>query len=60
MSDRHPSQSLDETKSYFSSLNNIIEKIVNEKPKARGNFNASSSFFWVNDADTTEGRIHFQ
>ena len=57
---RHPNQSLDETESYFSSLNDIIEKIDNEKSKAiilTGDFNARSSFFWVNDADTTEGRI---
>ena len=60
MSYRHPDQSLDETESYFSSLNDIIEKIDNEIPKAiilTGDFNARSSFFWVNDADTTEGRI---
>ena len=60
MSYRHPNQSLDETESYFSYLNDIIEKIDNEKPKAivlTGDFNATSSFFWVNDVDTTEGRI---
>ena len=52
---RHPNQSLDETESYFSSLNDIIEK---EKPKAiilTGDFNARPSFVWVND--TSEGRI---
>ena len=44
---RHPNQSIEETESYFSSLNDIIEKVANEKPKA-------IVFFWVNDADTTE------
>ena len=60
MSYRHPNQSLDETESYFSSLKDIMEKIDNEKSKAfvlTGDFNARSPFFWVNDADTTEGRI---
>ena len=60
MSYRHPNQSRDETESYFSSLNDTIEKIDNGKPKAivlTGGFNARSSFFWINDADTTEGRI---
>ena len=50
MSYRHPNQSIDET----------IEKIANEKPKAivlTGDFNARSPFFWVNDADNTEGCI---
>ena len=57
---RHPNQSLDQTESYFSSLNDIIENIDKEKPKAivlTEDFNVRSSLFWVNDADTTEGRI---
>ena len=56
---RHPNQSIEETESYFSSLNDIIE-VENEKPKAivlTGDFSARLPFFWVNDADTTEGRI---
>ena len=58
MSYRHPSQSIGET--YFSSLNDIIAKIENEKNKPiilTGDFNARSPFLWVNDADSTEGRI---
>ena len=57
---RHPNESLDESESYFSYLNDIIEKIDNEKSKAiilTGDFNARSPFFWVNNADFTEGRI---
>ena len=37
-----------------------MKLIDNEKPKAiilTGDFNARSSFFWVNDADIIEGRI---
>ena len=60
LSYRHPNQSIEEVDSYFSSLNDIIEKIENEKPKGiilTGDFNARSPFFWESDADTTEGRI---
>ena len=57
---RHPNLSSEETDIYFSSLNNIIEKIDSEKPIGiilTGDFNARSSFFWENDADTREGQI---
>ena len=58
---RHPNQSIEEqVDSYFSSLNDIIENIENEKPKSiilTGDFNAMSPFLWESDADTTERRI---
>ena len=43
--------------SYFSPLNDIIEKVENEKTKAivlTGDFNTWSPFFWVSNE---EGRI---
>ena len=46
--------------SIFSSLNSILENIDNEKPIGivlTGDFNARSSYFWGDDADTREGQI---
>ena len=57
---RHPNETAEESQVYFSSLNDIVEKLANEKPMAivlTGDFDASSSLFWENDADTREGPI---
>ena len=60
MSYRHPNQKSEEVEAYFSSLNDIVEKMSNEKPMAvvlTGDFNARSSFSWENAADTRGGRL---
>ena len=57
---RHPNQSYEESEAYFSSLNDIIEKVATEKPRGivlTGDFNARSSLFWENDTDTRAGHL---
>ena len=57
---RHPNQPSDAFEAYFSSLDNIIEKIANEKPWAivlTGDFNARSINFRENDTGTREGHL---
>ena len=56
----HPNQASDAFEAYFSSLNKIIEKIANEKPRAialTGDFNARSTNFFENDTGTREGHL---
>ena len=54
----HPNQTSDAFEAYFSSMNNIIERIANEKTRAivlTGDINARSTNFCENDTDTREG-----
>ena len=57
---RHPNQSSEKSEAYFCSLNDIVEKVANEKSRAIvliGNFNAISTLFWENDPGSREGHL---
>ena len=57
---RQANQSSEESEAYISSFNDIVEKVVNKKPRAivlTGDFNARSTLYWENDIGTREGQL---
>ena len=60
LSYRHPNKYRDEMNVYMESLQNIYEKMKNEKPAASiisGDYNSRSSLFRENDIENWKGRI---